>query len=80
LANDTDADKDGLTITSVTAPSHGVAQVVDGMVRYTPSGGFVGTDSFGYTINDGVGGTASATVTVTVFVPTSAIFMPAVVR
>jgi hypothetical protein len=49
-------------------------------VRYTPSGGFVGTDSFGYTINDGVGGTASATVTMTVFVPTSAIFMPAVVR
>jgi hypothetical protein len=80
LANDKDANHDDLTITSVTAPSHGVAQVAGGAVRYTPAAGFVGTDSFGYTINDGVGGTASATVTVTVFVPTRAIFLPLVVR
>jgi hypothetical protein len=80
LANDSDADLDGLTITSVTAPSHGVAQVVGGAVRYTPAAGFVGTDSFGYTISDGLGGTASASVLVTVVEPTGVIFLPAVVR
>jgi hypothetical protein len=80
LANDKDANHDDLTITSVTAPSHGVAQVVGGAVRYTPAVNFIGSDGFSYAISDGVGGSDSASVTVTVFVPTSAIFLPAVVR
>jgi trimeric autotransporter adhesin len=80
LANDSDADQDGLLITSMTAPSHGVAQVVGATVRYTPAANFVGSDSFSYTISDGVGGKASATVLVTVIEPTSVIFMPVVRR
>jgi len=35
-------------------------------VTYTPDAGFVGSDSFDYSIDDGYGGTASATVSVTV--------------
>jgi hypothetical protein len=35
-------------------------------VTYTPAAGFVGTDSFTYTITDGYGNYATATVTVTV--------------
>jgi trimeric autotransporter adhesin len=80
LGNDSDADQDDLAITGVTTPTQGLAQVVDGMVRYTPSGDYVGRDSFGYTISDGRGGTASATVTVTVAATISAIFLPTIVK
>ncbi len=57
-----------LTVTSVTTPSHGTASVVTGGtgVTYTPTTGYVGADSFGYSISDGHSGTASATVSVTV--------------
>jgi hypothetical protein len=62
-----------LTVTNVTDPPHGAAQVVAagpdaGKVRYTPDASFNGTDSFEYTVCDD--GTPSecdtATVTVTV--------------
>jgi fimbrial isopeptide formation D2 family protein len=66
LANDTDANADALTITSTTVPAHGTDSVVAGKVLYTPTAGYVGTDSFSYTISDGHGGTSTATVTVTV--------------
>ncbi|MET1414786.1 Ig-like domain-containing protein [Roseibium sp. HPY-6] len=62
LANDTDPDGDGLTVTSVGPASNGVAS----LTGYTPDPGFFGTDSFTYTISDGNGGTATATATVTV--------------
>jgi hypothetical protein len=66
LTNDSDPDNDPLSIQSVTDPPHGTA-VRDGQsVRYTPDSGFAGSDSFDYTISDGRGGTASATVTVRV--------------
>jgi hypothetical protein len=35
-------------------------------VRYTPQRNYIGSDSFTYTISDGNGGTAKATVTVSV--------------
>lgn len=67
LANDTDPDGDILTVQSVTAPAHGTATLQsDGTVRYAPASGYIGVDSFAYTISDGRGGTASATVTVNV--------------
>ena len=37
-----------------------------GDCTYTPETGFTGNDSFDYTVSDGSGGTASATVNVTV--------------
>ncbi len=67
LRNDSDPDGDSLSITSVGAPSSGTASDNgDGTVTYTPAPGFTGSDSFGYSITDGRGGSASATVTVVV--------------
>ncbi len=68
LANDTDLDGDTLRIASVARPENGTA-VVDaatGEIRYTPNADFNGDDSFTYTITDGAGGTAMASVAVTV--------------
>lgn len=66
LSNDTDQEGDSLTIISFTDPANGIVINNNGNVSYTPDAGFVGTDSFTYTIDDGQGHTATATVTVTV--------------
>jgi hypothetical protein len=67
LWNDTDADGDPLMISAVTAPSSGQATVnLDETIHYVPTPGFTGTDTFQYTVSDGQGGEATATVTVTV--------------
>lgn len=66
LANDSDPDKDTLTISSATQGSRGKVEVVGSQVKYKPKSKFNGTDTFTYTISDGHGGTATATVTVTV--------------
>ena len=52
LANDTDGDGDPLTIMSVSVPSHGTATHDGAAVIYTPEPGFIGTDTFTYTITD----------------------------
>ncbi|MBK7470521.1 MAG: tandem-95 repeat protein [Betaproteobacteria bacterium] len=69
LANDSDPDGDVLSITAVSVPAHGTASIVGNRVSYTPTPGYVGADSFTYTIADGRGGTASATVSITVANP-----------
>jgi hypothetical protein len=68
LANDADPEDDPLTLLLVEAPGHGSVQVEPGgdRLRYAPQAGFVGTDSFAYTVGDGQGGAATASVTVTV--------------
>ncbi len=67
LSNDTsNSGSNQLTITSVGNPSNGTATIVNGKIVYTPNAGFVGTDSFTYTITDSNGDTATATATVTV--------------
>jgi hypothetical protein len=67
LANDSDANGDALTVTGVTQGANGaVVANPDNTLSYTPNVNFNGGDSFGYTISDGKGGTASATVSVTV--------------
>jgi len=67
LANDTDPDGDALTLTSVTQGANGtVTMNPDGTVRYVPNGGFIGTDTFTYSVSDGRGGSATATVQVRV--------------
>jgi YD repeat-containing protein len=66
-ANDTDADGDALTITGVAPGSHGSTNVNGSLtVTYTPASGYSGSDNFIYGISDGHGGTAFATVWVTV--------------
>ena len=67
LDNDVDADGDALSVTAFTQGTHGqVACTTSGSCTYTPDAGFSGQDTFGYTVDDGHGGTASATVTVVV--------------
>lgn len=67
LANDSDPDGDTLSVTAVSTPAHGTAvKNADGTVTYTPAAGYVGADSFTYTVSDGRGGTATGTVTLTV--------------
>ncbi len=66
LANDTDPDGDTLTVTETTTPADGTVIVNDdGTVTYTPAAGFTGTDTFDYTVTDGIA-TDTATVTVAV--------------
>ena len=64
LANDIEIDGDVLTIVSVEVPANGTAEIIDEMIEYTPDPGFIGSDSFTYTISDGIS-TDTATVTVT---------------
>jgi len=66
LANDEDPDGDALDLIEVTQPENGTAKISGKKVKYTPDKGFVGNDSFAYTISDGNGGTANATVTIEV--------------
>jgi hypothetical protein len=66
LANDADADGDLLSVSDVTQPLHGTATNDFSQVIYTPAAGYSGTDSFTYTIADGQGGFATASVSVAV--------------
>jgi VCBS repeat-containing protein len=66
LANDSDPDSDPLTITAVSDPPNGTAAIVGNQVEYTPDPSFNGLDSFTYDISDGQGGSATATVNVTI--------------
>ncbi len=68
VANDTDPDAlDVLSVTSVGVPAHGTAVIKgSGAVTYTPAPNYSGPDSFTYTIGDGHGGAATATVNVTI--------------
>lgn len=66
LANDTDPDGDVLTIakTSEVAESAGRLELIDGgrALQFTPAEQAAGTTSFRYTVDDGRGGVAEATV------------------
>jgi uncharacterized repeat protein (TIGR01451 family) len=66
LANDSDANADPLTITTVSTPAHGTTVISAGQITYTPTAGYAGLDSFSYTITDGRGGFDTAAVTVTI--------------
>lgn len=70
-ANDSDPDGDPLTVTAVSTPAGGGSATIEGgggHVRYAaPSTG--GIRTFTYTVSDGRGGAASATVSINVTVP-----------
>jgi hypothetical protein len=66
LANDSDPQGSPLTITAVTAPAHGTAQVTGMQIVYAPSNGFTGTDQFDYTVANTAGLSATAHVSVTI--------------
>ena len=67
LGNDTDPDGDMLDVLSATQPDNGTATVnEDGTITYVPNPGFLGSDSFQYTIADEQGARSTASITVTV--------------
>jgi hypothetical protein len=66
LGNDSDVDGDALSVTSASATNGTVAIAAGGSLTYTPNANFAGTDTISYTISDGAGGTASASVSVIV--------------
>ncbi len=66
LANDTDEDDDTVTLISVQDAVNGSVRLLGGLVLFTPTAGFSGNAAFTYTASDGLGGTATGNVTVTV--------------
>lgn len=68
LANDTDPDGDGLTITGANGATNGTVAFDSqtNSVVFTPTTGYVGAASFSYSISDGRGGTSTATVSLNV--------------
>jgi Ca2+-binding RTX toxin-like protein len=78
IANDTDPNGNPLQISSfdtistqggsITLNDNGTADdLSDDLLVYTPASDLLGFDSFSYTIDNGIGGTATATVNVAVF-------------
>ena len=67
LANDTDADGDALALIGLTQPSNGFVSLnPDGTIVYIPTTGFVGLDSFTYTVSDPSGAQATGLVVIDV--------------
>lgn len=67
LSNDIDQDGDALQVSILTPAINGFTNVRgNGTIQYRPGNGFVGIDSFVYSIADGKGGSDTAIVTVTV--------------
>ena len=57
------------TIPAGGAPDNGAALITDsvnGIIRYTPSSGFTGVDTFTYRVTPSTGQEETATVTITV--------------
>lgn len=83
LANDSDGDGDPLSITGANGAVNGTVTFNSqtNTVIFTPVTGYTGVASFSYSISDGHGGTASATVSLTVNSqsggPTSSLFTSA---
>lgn len=65
-ANDFDADGDMLSVAGVTAASNGALTQNGNTLTSTPDSGFIGQDTFQYTIADGAGHTTTGTVILTV--------------
>ena len=68
LANDSDVDGDALTVTSASVdPAFGTVTVnPNGTLAFNPANNVSGPVAIQYTVSDGQGGTASATVTVNI--------------
>ncbi|MBI1915389.1 MAG: tandem-95 repeat protein [Planctomycetes bacterium] len=67
LADDSDVDGDSLTVASLTSAAHGTVVLnADNTLTYTPAVNYFSGDSFDYTVSDGHGGSATATVSITV--------------
>lgn len=78
LDNDTDPNPDALTLTWVSTPAYGAAQIEpNGTVTYTPNTNFIGNDYFAYTICDNGIPTLCDTAYVSIFVDTDELIFTA---
>lgn len=66
LNNDSDADGDALSVSSLSGVNGQAVINSNGTISFTPANGFSGTETFSYTVSDGKGGSDSAQVSVTV--------------
>ncbi|MWW26920.1 Ig-like domain-containing protein, partial [Algibacter lectus] len=67
IANDFDPDGDTISVTETTTPDNGTVTLnPDGTITYTPNPGFIGEDTFTYTICDDANPALCDTATVTV--------------
>jgi hypothetical protein len=66
-----------LKLTTVSQPLHGTTTHDARTITYTPESGYVGDDSFTYTVSDG---TTTSTGTVTVNITMRQLFLPFVIR
>ncbi|MEL0653352.1 Ig-like domain-containing protein, partial [Algibacter sp. TI.3.09] len=67
IANDFDPDGDAISVTETTTPDNGTVTLnPDGTITYTPNDGFIGEDTFTYTICDDANPALCDTATVTV--------------
>jgi hypothetical protein len=67
LANDSDPDGDSLRLAGMSLPGHGTLALAPGQrFLYTPAAGFIGSDSFTYSVRDSKGARATGTVSVEV--------------
>ncbi len=66
ISNDSDADGDTLTLANISTPAYGTVTKNGNEITYTPNTDFSGTDSFTYSISDGNGHEATATVIIKV--------------
>ena len=72
-ANDFDPDGEAIAVSSVGVPGHGSVDIGTATtVVYTPEPGYVGVDEFDYTIVDGNGTEASASVIIELLAPGAA--------
>ncbi|HEX4870851.1 MAG TPA: Ig-like domain-containing protein [Nevskiaceae bacterium] len=78
LANDSDGNGDPLIVSAiVTAPSHGIVEILaDNTLRYTETTSGPTSDFFVYEIDDGFGGSAQATVTISIDLGTAGPQLP----
>ncbi|QYF93780.1 VCBS domain-containing protein [Massilia sp. PAMC28688] len=66
LGNDSDADGDALSISSVQGAVNGSVALVNGNAVFTPAANYHGPASFTYTVADGQGGSSTASVTLAI--------------
>jgi len=65
LANDSDPENDVLSVAAIGTAAHGTLILNgDGTVTYTPTGDYIGSDGFSYTLRDATGATATGQVSV----------------
>ena len=73
LANDSRLEGGPVLLAGVSQPAHGAVTInADGSVNYAPASGYVGNDSFTYSVTSTAGGSANATVFIEVVNPSAA--------